>query len=559
MTSLHDHLYRATGSTSTALQPSQDECRPLLQAHTRYGSLKDVNESSGGDDQSVNEITGEAFDKVPKSKRTLGLASATSLIFNRVIATGVFAAPSLILRSSGSVGMTFVMWILGALVAATGTAVYVELGTGLPRSGGEKTYMEHIYQRPKFLITCMCAAFGIFLGSLSAAGRVFSEYTLQALDIVPTPFNLRITAVSCLTFAMVVHGVFLNWGLRVQNALGLFKFLVIILISFSGLFVLAGVPGFEVRPEYEKPNNYTWGTFWEGTNLDLNAFVTGMYNAIWSFVGYSNANYAMSEIRDPVRTIRIAAPLSMLFVTFAYLSMNIAYYAVVAKDDMLNSSSVAAALLFRNLYGPEAARVISAIIALSTLGSVLAIIFTMARFIQEIGREGVLPFSSFFASNKPFGAPFATLFTQWFIATITIMITPPGDAYLFVVNLSSYPLTIYNTLVSGGLLLLYTPAYKSFGWNPPFRAYKSATIFFFVSNVFLLLVPYVPPAPGHGVYKNLPYWSHLAVALGIGGVGIAYWFVCFYWIPKRRGYRLEQVEVMQEDGVSRNILKKVPL
>ena len=41
----------------------------------------------------------------------------------------VFAAPSIILNSSGSVGMTFVMWILGALVAATGTAVYIEFGT----------------------------------------------------------------------------------------------------------------------------------------------------------------------------------------------------------------------------------------------------------------------------------------------------------------------------------------------------------------------------------------------------------------------------------------------
>lgn len=41
----------------------------------------------------------------------------------------VFAAPSIILNSSGSVGMTFIMWILGASVAAAGTAVYVEFGT----------------------------------------------------------------------------------------------------------------------------------------------------------------------------------------------------------------------------------------------------------------------------------------------------------------------------------------------------------------------------------------------------------------------------------------------
>ena len=41
----------------------------------------------------------------------------------------IFASSSIVLRASGSVGMTFVMWILGALVASAGTAVFVEFGT----------------------------------------------------------------------------------------------------------------------------------------------------------------------------------------------------------------------------------------------------------------------------------------------------------------------------------------------------------------------------------------------------------------------------------------------
>ncbi|KAF8838467.1 hypothetical protein BDN67DRAFT_91312 [Paxillus ammoniavirescens] len=49
----------------------------------------------------------------------------------------IFAGPSIILNSSGGIGITFVMWILGALVAAAGTAVYIEFGTCFPRSGGE--------------------------------------------------------------------------------------------------------------------------------------------------------------------------------------------------------------------------------------------------------------------------------------------------------------------------------------------------------------------------------------------------------------------------------------
>lgn len=41
----------------------------------------------------------------------------------------IFATPAIILRSSGSVGMALVMWLVGAAVACTGMAVYLELGT----------------------------------------------------------------------------------------------------------------------------------------------------------------------------------------------------------------------------------------------------------------------------------------------------------------------------------------------------------------------------------------------------------------------------------------------
>ena len=41
----------------------------------------------------------------------------------------IFATPSVILRSSGSVGLSLIMWLLGATVALCGTAVYMELGT----------------------------------------------------------------------------------------------------------------------------------------------------------------------------------------------------------------------------------------------------------------------------------------------------------------------------------------------------------------------------------------------------------------------------------------------
>jgi amino acid transporter len=142
-----------------------------------------------------------------------------------------------------------------------------------------------------------------------------------------------------------MHGTKLApWGLRLQNTLGAGKLLVLSAVAISGLLCLTGVPGFQVREGYEVPDSFSsWEKLWEGSSgRGSNAFVTGMYGVIWSFIGYSNANYALSEIRDPVRTIKRAAPLAMCAVTAVYLLINVAYFAAVSKADILGSKRIIA-------------------------------------------------------------------------------------------------------------------------------------------------------------------------------------------------------------------------
>lgn len=54
-------------------------------------------------------------------------------------------------------------------------------------------------------------------------------------------------------------------------------------------------------------------------------------------------------------------------------------------------------------------------------------------------------------------------------------------------------------------MLLYTPAYKEWNWDPPFKAGRFTISVFFLSNVFLLVVPLIPPTTTK-VYRTLPYW-----------------------------------------------------
>ncbi len=101
--------------------------------------------------------------------------------------------------------------------------------------------------------------------------------------------------------------------------------------------------------------------------------------------------------------------------------------------------------------------------------------------------------------------------------------------------MSSYSLSLVNTAVALGLLLLYTRAYRTWGWSPPFRAPKVVVVLFLVSNLFLVLVPFFPPNPGARTYHRLPYWVSACLGPALGWLG-ANLFILFRRPTQRAGY-----------------------
>lgn len=92
-----------------------------------------------------------------------------------MIIDSIYASPGLILQAAGSVGFALILWVAGSFIAAAGTYVYVEYGTvrlvifensclltpfqSLPRSGGEKNYLEFTFHKPQYLMTCIFAIY----------------------------------------------------------------------------------------------------------------------------------------------------------------------------------------------------------------------------------------------------------------------------------------------------------------------------------------------------------------------------------------------------------------
>lgn len=78
-------------------------------------------------------------DVVPETAvlgRNLGWSSAYILIISRVIGSGIFATPGAIVSSVGSIGLSLLLWLAGALISWCGLVASLEYGCMLPRSGG---------------------------------------------------------------------------------------------------------------------------------------------------------------------------------------------------------------------------------------------------------------------------------------------------------------------------------------------------------------------------------------------------------------------------------------
>ena len=508
--------------------------------------------NSNSDETSDIEAGQQFATELDQGEKRIGLLSCIGLICNRMLGTGVFAVSSTIYTLCGSVGLSLIMWAVGAIISIAGLYVYMEYGTAIPKNGGEKNYLEAVFRKPKFFITSMYAAYVFFLGWAAGNSVNTAVMFLTAADAEITKWNQRGIAVAVVFFAFLVNSINVKLGIYLQNILGVFKVGIIIFISVTGWVALGG----GLKDGYHTDNFHN--AFAGSEKASAYGIVNALYNVIWSFVGYSNVNYALGEVKDPVRTLKIAGPTALVFLAILYIFVNIAYFAVVPKEKLISSKLVLAADFFDIAFGGQAKRAAAAFVGLSALGNVLAVIFSQGRIIQQLGREGVLPFSKFFATSKPFNSPMVGLFQHFIICLVTILAPPPGDAYNFIMNLISYPLNIINFAISVGLLWIYYQRKQGkIEWNPSIKAGVFVTSFFALANLYLIVSPYVPPTDGESVYEKLPYWIQCVVTWGVFAFGGCYYLVWAQILPKVGHYKLVTKDVLGEDGFWRVKIIKV--
>ena len=62
-----------------------------------------------------------------------------------------------------------------------------------------------------------------------------------------------------------------------------------------------------------------------------------MFAVLFTYYGWQNANYVLNEVKDPVRTLKIAGPLGLGITATLYIFANIAYFAYVSPSPTYTS------------------------------------------------------------------------------------------------------------------------------------------------------------------------------------------------------------------------------
>lgn len=124
------------------LTPSTEN-PPRLVAATSNGTDKDP---------ALREGSAESDSSRVVMKKQLGLLEGVAIILGIIFGSGIFVSPKGVIREVEAVGTSLIIWVLCGLLSMIGALCYAELGTAIPKSGGDYAYIYEAYgSLPAFL------------------------------------------------------------------------------------------------------------------------------------------------------------------------------------------------------------------------------------------------------------------------------------------------------------------------------------------------------------------------------------------------------------------------
>ncbi|KAJ8303523.1 hypothetical protein KUTeg_019919 [Tegillarca granosa] len=265
-------------------------------------------------------------------KKNLGLVSGTALIVGTMIGSGIFVSPRGVLEGSGSVCMSLIVWAGCGLLAMLGALSYAELGTMIPKSGGEHAYLMFTFK-----------SYGKFLGPIPA-------FLFDWLGV----FVLRPSMFAIMSLSLGTYATQPFYGQC--GAPPLIKKIVTIVAMRDTQYISEG---------------------FEGTRDDASVLALSFYNGLWAYDGWNNLNFVTEELKNPHRDLPRSIMIGIPLTTLVYVLVNVGYFAVLSKEEILMSDAVA--VLWGSRVLGVMAWIIPIFVVLSCFGAANGCLFASGR------------------------------------------------------------------------------------------------------------------------------------------------------------------------------------
>jgi amino acid transporter len=116
------------------------------------------------------------------------------------------------------------------------------------------------------------------------------------------------------------------------------------------------------------------------------SFALTMVWVFYAYGGWNEAAFIAAEVKNPKRNIRRALVIGTLLVTCIYLAVNLAYLGALGYRGVCTSETIAADM-FALPFGETGKKAISALVMVSSLGSIHGLLFTGMRLYGTFGRD----------------------------------------------------------------------------------------------------------------------------------------------------------------------------